>query len=224
MSFLDRTTQVVNATLTKKGRELLAKGDPNFAIVKFALGDDEIDYSLWNSANPLGSDYYGSLIEMTPILEALSDDTIVMRSKLITLQKGATSTPIIIVSPAVMDLYYGAAGIVTPATLNGGAGYDDVGAGYTCIVSDKSRVTVDAVRTAPRQPSNLTNLPSDLFDDATAANSMYAMGLEFRLNAVKFTDVSTATVLVTLVGNESGVSDAMTLTVHKYVAQGNERE
>lgn len=219
MSFLDRTTQVVNATLTKKGRELLAKGDPNFLITKFALSDDEINYEMWNPNHPSGSDYYGSLIELSPILEALPDETVVMRSKLITLPKNATSIPYIIVAPAVMDLYFGSTGIVTPSTLNGGAGYDDSGAGYTCIVHDKSRVTVESVRSAPRQPASITNLPSDLFDDATAVNSMYAIGMEFRLLPVLFTDVDTVDVLVTVVGNESGTSDTMTVTLHKYVPQ-----
>ena len=46
MGFLDNTTITVDAILTKKGRELLARGQNEFRITKFALADDEIDYNL----------------------------------------------------------------------------------------------------------------------------------------------------------------------------------
>ena len=48
MGFLDNTTQTIDAILTKKGRELLARGNNEFKITKFALGDDEIDYGLYD--------------------------------------------------------------------------------------------------------------------------------------------------------------------------------
>ena len=51
MGVLDNTTVTVDAILTKKGRELLAKGQGQFNITKFSLGDDEIDYGLWESTN-----------------------------------------------------------------------------------------------------------------------------------------------------------------------------
>ena len=43
MGVLDNTSVTVDAILTKKGREKLAKGEGQFRITKFALGDDEID-------------------------------------------------------------------------------------------------------------------------------------------------------------------------------------
>ena len=39
-------TIVIDATLTEIGREKMAKGE--FIISKFGLGDDEIDYELYN--------------------------------------------------------------------------------------------------------------------------------------------------------------------------------
>ena len=57
MGYLDNTTTTVDAILTKKGRELLAKGDGSFQITKFALADDEVDYNLWNASHELGSNY-----------------------------------------------------------------------------------------------------------------------------------------------------------------------
>ena len=44
MAFLDSSTAVIDAILTRKGRELLARNDGSFQITKFAFGDDEIYY------------------------------------------------------------------------------------------------------------------------------------------------------------------------------------
>ena len=41
MGYLNNTSVVVDAILTKKGRELLAKGEDQFKITQFALGDDD---------------------------------------------------------------------------------------------------------------------------------------------------------------------------------------
>jgi hypothetical protein len=73
--------------LTKKGRELLAKGDGTFNITQFALGDDEIDYTIYNPSHPSGSAYYGEAIENMPLLEAFPDETQIMKYKLATLPK-----------------------------------------------------------------------------------------------------------------------------------------
>ena len=64
MGFLNNTVVTVDAVLTKKGRELLAKGQNQFNITKFALADDDVDYRLWDVTHPNGSDYYGSLLKI----------------------------------------------------------------------------------------------------------------------------------------------------------------
>jgi hypothetical protein len=61
-------------------------------ITQFALGDDEIDYELWNPAHPLGSDYYGVIIENMPILEAIPDETQALKYKLVSLDNRNTTT------------------------------------------------------------------------------------------------------------------------------------
>ena len=81
MAYLNKTSQVLKAILTNKGREKLAQGD--FNVTHFALADDEIDYSLWNTAHPSGSDYYGTVIENLPLLEPVPNETSVMRYKLL---------------------------------------------------------------------------------------------------------------------------------------------
>ena len=93
MGYLNNTTVTIDAILTKKGRELLAKGRSQFNITQFALADDEVDYDLWNPSHPLGIDYYGTVIENMPITEAVSDETQSLKYKLITMDRGQISIP-----------------------------------------------------------------------------------------------------------------------------------
>ena len=69
MGFLDNSTVTVDAILTKKGREILANGG-DLSITKFALSDEEIDYTLWDVTHPNGTDSYGTVIENMSLLEA----------------------------------------------------------------------------------------------------------------------------------------------------------
>ena len=72
MAFLDNSGDIIlDAVLTDLGRERMARG--NFRITKFALGDDEIDYGLYNKNSPSGSAYYDLQILQTPVMEAFSD-------------------------------------------------------------------------------------------------------------------------------------------------------
>ena len=59
MGYLNNAVITVDAILTTKGRELLARNDGSFQITHFALADDEIDYTLYNPNPPSGSAYYG---------------------------------------------------------------------------------------------------------------------------------------------------------------------
>ena len=63
-------TIVVDATLTERGREKLAKGE--FVVSKFALGDDEINYELFNKTIMHDEDTIQAP-EVLPLLEALSN-------------------------------------------------------------------------------------------------------------------------------------------------------
>lgn len=69
MGFLDNSGDIIlDAVLTDVGRKRMAEGE--FKIVKFALGDDEIDYSLYNADHPSGSAYYDLEILQSPVMEA----------------------------------------------------------------------------------------------------------------------------------------------------------
>ena len=118
MGYLNNTVITVDAILTKKGREALARNDGSFRITQFALSDDEIDYTLYNPTHPSGSAYYGEAIEGMPLLEAFPDDQQIMKYKLATLPRGTAKLPILNLGYDAITLQQGASLSITPQTLN----------------------------------------------------------------------------------------------------------
>ena len=118
MGYLNGTTVTVDAILTKKGRELLARNDGSFQITQFALSDDEIDYTLYNPNHPSGSAFYGEAITAMPIIEAFPNDNEIMKYKLITLPRGTAKIPVLDIGYTSITLKQGASLAITPQTLN----------------------------------------------------------------------------------------------------------
>lgn len=210
MGYLDNSTVTVDAILTLKGRELLAKGNNAFNITQFALGDDEIDYSLWNTDHPLGTDYYGIIIENMPITEAIPDETQALRSKLITLPKSTTNVPVVSVAGAKTFTFTGAAGqswVISPSTTLQGANSQY---GYTAVLSDSSIATI-----VPSKPiQNVAGQPTLPSYDGDSVQSVSVMGFEFTiLPKINYIEDKTAT--VTIFGNETGGGVTLTFTVKK---------
>jgi len=88
MAFLDNSGDIIlDAVLTDTGRFRLAKGDGTFKIAKFALGDDEINYGLFEGSHPSGSAFYDLQILRSPVLEAFTNNGSSMKSKLITITR-----------------------------------------------------------------------------------------------------------------------------------------
>ena len=119
MSFLDRSTLVVDAVLTKVGRQRLSEN--NFIIDKFALGDDEVDYALYNEANTGGPNQYGIIIDNMPIHQAFLSTDLALRYKLVTLPLGNNTSPSISdsVPSSITVTGEGDAIVISPSTLNG---------------------------------------------------------------------------------------------------------
>ena len=138
MGYLDNTSITVDAILTKRGRELLARGDGSFNITQFALADDEIDYTLYNESHPNGSQYFGEAIENMPLLEAIPDENNIMIHKLVTLPRGTTKLPIITANVSKVQLSLGATTNVNPQTLNfqGLSNVKEPG-GYMATIADR---------------------------------------------------------------------------------------
>ena len=200
MGFLDNTSITVDAILTKKGRELLARGDGSFNITKFALADDEVDYKLWDTAHPNGSNYYGAVIENTPILEAFTDQNQVMRYKLITLSKTTNRMPILDLSLQNTELKYGGAEVpIVAASTNSG---DDT---YTFELNDTDVAYIKGVVNGAVDWDSTKQSTQD--DEKTAA--VVTSG-EVRLMAKQLRTAKSARLTVT--GNQTGVTKSITLT------------
>jgi hypothetical protein len=137
MAILNNTTVTVDAILTKKGRELLARNDGSFQITQFALADDEIDYTLYNPTHPSGSAFYGEAIEAMPMMEAFPDESQIMRYKLVTLPRGTSKLPVISLGYNTISLRQGASLTITPQTLNYlGSTSTFEANGYTATIAD----------------------------------------------------------------------------------------
>ena len=96
MAFLDSTTAVIDAILTRKGRELLAKNDGSFQITKFAFGDDEINYQLYDATKATDQD---SAILNLPVLEPVSNENVALLYRLVTLPEGTLRISTLKVTP-----------------------------------------------------------------------------------------------------------------------------
>ena len=81
MGILDNDTVIVDAILTKLGRQKLANGEP-LGISQYAFGDTGVDYTLYNADHPSGSSAYGTAITSLPMLAAVPDDNVFLRFKL----------------------------------------------------------------------------------------------------------------------------------------------
>lgn len=137
MGYLDNSIVTVDAILTKKGRECLAKGDGSFKITQFALADDEVDYTLYNPNHPSGSAYYGEAIEEMPLLEAFVNETQDLKYKLVTLPRGTSKLPVLDLGYTSIVLKQGAALAITPQTLNYlGASQIYESSGYVATIAD----------------------------------------------------------------------------------------
>ena len=124
MSFLDKSSLIVDAVLTKIGRERLSQND--FLVDKFALGDDEVDYRLYNEANTQGPNNYGIIIENMPIHQAFLSTDMALKYKLVTQDIGSNITPEIDDSlPSEVELSGEGNVLVLNPSVVGGLGDED---------------------------------------------------------------------------------------------------
>ena len=210
MGYLDNTSVTIDAILTLKGRELLAKGGSAFSITQFAVGDDEIDYSLWNPDHPLGTNYYGTIIENMPITEAIPDETQALKYKLITLPKQTTNIPVVTVGNTLITLSApGDSAVIAPNTSNFQGGNANLG--YTAILSDSTVADIQVTRAV--QNSVLPTTPRFIGDNEDA-QSVAVAGFEFRIVA-KTQMLEDKTASITIIANETGGSVTVNLTVKK---------
>ena len=203
MAYLDNTEITVDAILTKKGREKLAAGD-GLNITKFALGDDEIDYTLYEPAHPKGSAYYDAAIKAIPITEASPDETQVLRYKLVTLPKNTTKIPKVEFGiPSISVNQNSGQVTLSPTTSPSGNSQS----GYTVILANKNAGTVTGTGLA----AGASSVPSFLGDEITATAAIET-GIEFSfIPNPQITQTIRTT--ITVFGNETGGSQTIPVTV-----------
>ena len=197
MGYLNNSVVTVDAILTTKGRELLARGDGSFKITQFALSDDEIDYTLYNPTHPSGSAFYGQAIENMPLLEAFPETTQNLRYKLVTLPRGTAKMPVLDIGFSQITLKQGASLSITPQTLNYlNANQVFEANGYTATIAD--------VRVL-----NTFNGVGIQTEEATALNQTETLGTNVSKTVIGTTLNLTATTVNTLFGTNTELNTTL---------------
>lgn len=210
MGYLDNSSVTVDCTLTKKGRELLSLGRSEFNITQFALADDEIDYTLWNPAHPLGTDYYGVIIENMPITEAVPDETQMMKHKLLTLPRNTKKIPVVSVGETTRTLNFNESFEIEPQTINYTNGNATLG--YTAILHNNDIATISSTSSTS---TNVSPTIPRYLGDGQYARSTYVTGKKFKITGKQLSVDKTTT--ITFIANETGARKTIQLTVKKYI-------
>lgn len=221
MSFLNNQLVTIDAVLTKKGRELMARNDGSFQVTQFALADDEIDYTLYNPTHPSGSAFFGEAIEKMPLLQAFTDETQNLKYKLVTLPRGTSKLPVLNLGYSAVSLRQAASINITPQTLNYlGAVSTFEPSGYQLTVGDSrflSTFTGTGIDTTG------LNVTAPLPNSSGASLSQSAIGTTFTLIATTINTLfgtsalpgTTITTTITCIGRDSGARITIPLTIIK---------
>ena len=216
MALLDPTYVTVDAVLTRKGRELLARNDGSFQITQFALADDEIDYTSYNPNHPSGSEFYGEAIQKMAMMEAFPDESQIMRFKLVTLPRGTSKLPVLSLGYASIILKQGATLTINPQTLNYlGQTSTFEANGYVMSIAD-IRVLSSFGGTGI---NNTTPISSDLNTTTSTKLSKSDIGTSFTLTGTTINTLfgtnTTLTSTITVIGRDSGARVTVPLTIQK---------
>ena len=199
MGYLNNSVVTVDAILTTKGRQLLAKGDGSFTITQFALGDDEIDYTLYNPNHPSGSAFYGQAIENMPLIEAIPNEMQSMKYKLVTLPRGTAKMPVLDVGYTAVTLRQGASLAITPQTLNYlGDNQLFEASGYTATIGD--------IRTMAEFTATGIDTPA-----AASANQTTTLGTSVSKTVIGTSITLRATTINTLFGTNAALYTTLTV-------------
>jgi hypothetical protein len=216
MAILNPTTVTVDAILTTKGRELLARNDGSFQITQFALADDEIDYTLYNPTHPSGSAFYGEAIENTPVLEAFPNESQIMRYKLVTLPRGTSKLPVINLGYNTIILRQGASLTITPQTLNYlGSTSTFEANGYTATIADSRLVSsfsgTGITTTTP--PAGLNTTTGTVLSVTQIGTSFTITGTT--INTLFGSTLTSLATTITVIGRDSGARITVPLNIQK---------
>jgi hypothetical protein len=220
MGYLNNQVVTVDAILTNKGRELLAKNDGSFRITQFALADDEIDYTLYNPTHPSGSSFYGEAIQNMPLLEAFPIETQIMKYKLATLPRGTAKLPVLDLGYTGITLQQGAALTITPQTLNylgNNQTYETTG--YSATISDVrlfSTFTGVGINTTAATAAN-ASVTSTTTLGTNVSTTVIGSQINLRATTVNtlFGNNTQLSATLTIVGLDSGARLTIPVTINK---------
>lgn len=220
MGYLNNQVVTVDAILTNKGRELLAKNDGSFRITQFALADDEIDYTLYNPTHPSGSSFYGEAIQNMPLLEAFPIETQIMKYKLATLPRGTAKLPVLDLGYSAITLVQGASLAITPQTLNylGNTQAFET-SGYSATISDVrlfSTFTGIGINTPAAAAANAA-VTSTTTLGTNVSTTVIGSQINLRATTVNtlFGSNTQLSATLTVVGLDSGARLTIPVTINK---------
>lgn len=217
MAILNNNTVTIDAVLTAKGRELLARNDGSFRITQFSLADDEVDYTLYNPQHPSGSAFYGQAIEAMPLIEAFPDDTQIMIYKLVTLPRGTAKLPVISVGYNSINLKQGSTLTITPQTLNYlGAISTFEANGYAVTIADVrylSTFSSTGVAGAEVTATGVTQTLGSSVSQTLIGTSFTLTGTT--INTLFGSSLNQITTTITVLGRDSGARITIPVTVTK---------
>ena len=220
MGYLNNQVVTVDAILTNKGRELLAKNDGSFRITQFALADDEIDYTLYNPTHPSGSSFYGEAIQNMPLLEAFPIETQIMKYKLATLPRGTAKLPVLDLGYSGITLQQGASLTITPQTLNylgNTQTYETTG--YSATISDVrlfSPFTGVGINTTAATDANASSTSTTTLG-TNVSTTVIGSQINLRATTVNtlFGNNTQLSATLTVVGLDSGARLTIPVTINK---------
>ena len=217
MGYLDNSTIVVDAVLTKQGRKLLALGQ-GLNISYFTLTDTGVDYSLWNPDHPSGSAYYGEAIENLPNLEALPNSAYFMRNNLLSLSRDVKAMPYVTLGT------YGigqAASYTWPdgtaPTLGIPVKLENVAAetvGWQMVVPDSSLIVVGGNWTPAAIGGNIQQYLNEQ-EISNAVVYEAAAGVE-TVSIDRVNTTTTRTLILTFISKSTGAYKHFNLTMPRY--------
>jgi hypothetical protein len=170
MGYLDKTETTIDAVLTKLGRQYIASGKP-FQITKFALGDDEIDYSLWDTTqnNP------GVFIEQLPVFEAIIDENYAFKSKLLTLNPTVDVIPSIIANVSEIRIPISNTGAVSETIVTLTSNPTDSNTSYFVVLLDD---TAGTLRMVSGRTDQFTFIPANTLSTNIVTTRIIVVGEE----------------------------------------------
>ena len=193
MGFLDNSSITVDAILTTKGRQILSQGG-NFDITKFALSDEEIDYTMYDSTHPDGTYSFDLMIDNTSVLEAIPNRANLTSFLVNSSQIGSN---IFLSQTDWTNLHWDTLLNLVPTTTGT---TEEEAEDYTFIIQNTSVVKFDRFYNATSEPWQTVSDNVKL---------VVGRGIQFRSQSINLA----ATTTITVRGNVSGITKVATVQV-----------